>query len=169
MIAHMLQYHALKQKESESGAEYVDREIFEYLALRDMGIYVDNSVRLTKFIFQDTINSSHKQLAPTIFTTPYTTLGRATSLFEMYNPPSTSTLTSDTPTVNTLYFVGTAKEMTINYHNKAPRKSPVSKIKVLKKNLSLHLHAQNRPRRSGYRVRSVTPPLICSVIAILGP
>ena len=35
---HMLNYHALTQSETESGAEFVDRELREYLALRDMGV-----------------------------------------------------------------------------------------------------------------------------------
>ena len=34
--AHKLQYHTLKQKELKYGAEFVDREMREYLALRDM-------------------------------------------------------------------------------------------------------------------------------------
>ena len=61
--AHMLQYYALKQQESEAGAEFVDRDMRQYLALRNMGINVDDFKRLIKFIRQDTINSSHKQLA----------------------------------------------------------------------------------------------------------
>ena len=93
----MLQYHALKQKEFKYDAECVDRKMREYLDLRDMGINVDDCIRLTKFIRNDIITiNNHKQLAQTIFTTPNTTLGCATSLFETYNPPSTSTLTSDT-------------------------------------------------------------------------
>ena len=79
---HMLNYHALTQNETESGAEFVDRELREYLALREMGVHIDNSIRLTKFIQQDTTNAKHKQLAQTIFTTPNMTLGRAASLFE---------------------------------------------------------------------------------------
>ena len=35
---HMLIFHALTQSESKSGAEFVDRELREYLALRDMGM-----------------------------------------------------------------------------------------------------------------------------------
>ena len=50
----MLNYHALTQGLSESGAEFVDRELREYLALRDMGVQIDDSIRLTKFIQQDT-------------------------------------------------------------------------------------------------------------------
>ena len=41
---HLLQYHALKQKESKSGAEFVDRVIRKYLALRDTGINVDDAI-----------------------------------------------------------------------------------------------------------------------------
>ena len=63
---------------SESGAGFVDREMREYLTLRDMGINVDDSIRLTKFIRQDTITYSHTQLAQTIFTLPNMTLGRIT-------------------------------------------------------------------------------------------
>ena len=43
----MLNYHALTQGKSESGAEFVDRELREYLALRDMGVQIDDSIRLT--------------------------------------------------------------------------------------------------------------------------
>ena len=57
---HMLNYHALTQGESESGAEFLDRELREYLALRDMGVQIDDSIRLTKFIHQDTTNTKHK-------------------------------------------------------------------------------------------------------------
>jgi hypothetical protein len=49
--------------EQESGADFVDREQREYTALREMGINVDDSLRLTKFIQQDTTNSKHKSLA----------------------------------------------------------------------------------------------------------
>ena len=77
----MLNYHALTQGESVSGAEFVDRELRECLALRDMDVQIDYSVSLTKFIQQDTTNTERKQLAQTIFTTPNMTLGRAESLF----------------------------------------------------------------------------------------
>jgi hypothetical protein len=66
----LLHYHSLKQKEGETGAEFVDREQREYLALREMGINVDDSLRLTKFIQQDTTNSKHRSLAQTIYSTP---------------------------------------------------------------------------------------------------
>ena len=92
--------HALTQGESESGAEFVDRELREYLALRDMGVQIDDSICLTKFIQQDTTNTKHKQLAQTIFTTLNMTLGRAASLFETYNPPSGPAAVPTTPTVN---------------------------------------------------------------------
>lgn len=86
--SHLLHYHSLKQKEGETGAEFVDREQREYLALREMGINVDDSLRLTKFIQQDTTNSKHRSLAQTIYSTPAMTLTRATSLFENYQPSS---------------------------------------------------------------------------------
>ena len=41
---HMLNYHALTQGEFESGAEFVDRELREYLALRDMGVQIDDLI-----------------------------------------------------------------------------------------------------------------------------
>lgn len=100
--AHLLQYSTLKQNEGESGADFVDREQKEFLALREMGINVDDSLRLTKFIQQDTTNSKHKSLAQTIFTTPNMTLSRATSLFETYHPSSSSSSAS-TPAVNALF------------------------------------------------------------------
>jgi hypothetical protein len=84
-VSHLLQYYNLKQQESESGADFVDREAREFNSLRDMGVNVDVSMRLTKFIQQDTTNSRHKN-RQTLFTTPYITLNRATSLFETYAP-----------------------------------------------------------------------------------
>jgi hypothetical protein len=89
--SHLLRYSTLKQQEGESGADFVDREQREYTALREIGINVDDSLRLTKFIQQDTINLKHKLLAQTIFTTPNITLSRATSLFETYNPAGSIT------------------------------------------------------------------------------
>lgn len=87
--AHLLRYHSLKQTEDETGADFVDRERKEFLALQDMGVNVDESLRLTKFIQQNTTNSRHQSLAQTIFSTPDMTLTRATSLFENYAPPET--------------------------------------------------------------------------------
>ena len=84
--SHLLRYSQLKQLETETGAEFVDRENKEYTALREMGVNVDDSLRLTKFIQQDTTNSKHKSLAQSIYTTPNMTLSRATSLFETYHP-----------------------------------------------------------------------------------
>ena len=49
-VKHRLNYHALTQGESESGAEFADRELRENLALRDMGVQIDDSICLTKFI-----------------------------------------------------------------------------------------------------------------------
>ena len=66
----MLNHHALTQGESAFGAEFVDRELREYLVLRDMGMQIDDSIRLTKFIQQDTTNTKHKQLAQTILRRP---------------------------------------------------------------------------------------------------
>jgi hypothetical protein len=84
--SHLLRYSTLKQQEGESGADFVDREQREYTALREMGINVDDSLRLTKCIQHDTTNSKYKSLAQTIFTTPNMTLSPATSLFETYHP-----------------------------------------------------------------------------------
>jgi hypothetical protein len=84
--AHLVQYHSLKQREEESGADYVDREQREFNILRGMGVQVDDSMRLTKFIQDRTTNSQHHVLAQTILSTPQITLSRATSLFEGYKP-----------------------------------------------------------------------------------
>jgi hypothetical protein len=100
--SHLLRYSTLKQQEGESGADFVDREQREYTALREMGINVDDSLRLTKLIQQETTNSKHKSLAQTIFTTPNMTLSRATSLFETYHPGSSSSPTP-APSVNALF------------------------------------------------------------------
>ena len=100
--SHLLRYSSLKQQEGESGAEFVDREQREFTALREMGINMDDSLRLTKFIQQDTTNSKHKSLAQTIFTTPNMTLSRATSLFETYHPGGDPS-TAGAPSVNALF------------------------------------------------------------------
>ena len=55
----MLNYHGLTQGESDSGAEFVDRELRKYLALRDISVQIDDPIRLTKFILQDTTNTKH--------------------------------------------------------------------------------------------------------------
>ena len=100
--SHLLRYSSLKQQEGESGAEFVDREQREFTALREMGINMDDSLRLTKFIQQETTNSKHKSLAQTIFTTPNMTISRATSLFETYHPGGDSS-TAGAPSVNALF------------------------------------------------------------------
>jgi ribosomal protein L44E len=81
----------------------VDRKQREYTALRKMGINVDDSLRLTKFIQQDTTNSKYKSLAQTIFTTPNMTLSRATSLFEMYHPDEQLAESSFLPSVVAMF------------------------------------------------------------------
>jgi hypothetical protein len=48
--SHLLRYSNLKQNEGERGADFVDREQKDFLALREMGINEDDSLRLTKFI-----------------------------------------------------------------------------------------------------------------------
>jgi hypothetical protein len=101
--SHLLRYSSLRQQEGESGADFVDREQREYTALREMGINVDDSLRLTKFIQQDTTNSKYKSLAQTIFTTPNMTLSRATSLFETYHPGEQPAAESSAPSVNAIF------------------------------------------------------------------
>jgi hypothetical protein len=82
-------------------------EQMEYTALREMGINIDDSLRLTKFIQQDTYNKlkaqlKHKSLAQTIFNTPNMTLSRATSLFETYHPGE-QPAESSAPSVNAIF------------------------------------------------------------------
>jgi hypothetical protein len=84
--SHLLKYHSLSQQANESGADYVDRERKEFLALKGMGVVVDDNMRLTKFIQDKTTNSQHQALAKTIYSTPQMTLSKATSLFEGYEP-----------------------------------------------------------------------------------
>lgn len=123
--SHLLRYSTLKQQEGESGADFVDREQREYTMLREMGINVDDSLRLTKFIQQDTTNSKHKSLAQTIFTTPNMTLSRATSLFETYQPGSTPE-----PSVNALFCPNCKKKgHTIQSCKKKKGKNVQQKIK----------------------------------------
>ena len=113
----------------------MDRELREYLALKDMGVQMDDSIRLTKFIQQDTTNTEHKQLAQTILTTPNMTLGRAASLFETYyNPPSEPAAAPTTPTVNAVicrYCKGKDHKL-----SDCPKKKPVSDKKRAEKTYS---------------------------------
>jgi hypothetical protein len=102
--SHLLRYSTLKQQEGESGADFVDREQREYTALGEMGINVDDSLRLTKFIQQDTTNYKYKSLAQTIFTSPNMTLSRATSLFETYHPDDQLAESSFLPSVNAMFY-----------------------------------------------------------------
>ena len=109
----------------------MDRELREYLALRDMGVQIDDSIRLTKFIQLDTTNTKHKQLAQTIFTTPNMTLGRAASLFETYNPPSRPAAAPTTPTVNAV--IGRHCKGKDHKLSDSPKKKPVSNKKRAEK------------------------------------
>ena len=99
--AHLLKYHSLKQEENESGADFVDKEQREFMALQDMGVTVDDTLRLTKFIQEQTTNSKHTGLARTVYSTPAITLQKATALFEGYTPQA-ATIHSE-PTVNALF------------------------------------------------------------------
>jgi hypothetical protein len=120
--SHILRYSSLKQLETETGAEFVDREQKEFIALREKGIInVDDSLRLTKFIQQDTTNSKHKSLAQTIFSTPNMTFSRATSLFETYHPSEQSSSESSAPSVNAVF---------CNYCQKNGHKVKVCKKKI---------------------------------------
>jgi hypothetical protein len=96
----LLRYHSMKQNEDETGSDFVDREQKAFLGLRDMGVNIDDTMRLTKFIQQDTTNSKYRQLAQTIYTTPAMNLTKAQSLFEAYQPPTTTEVTT---TVNALF------------------------------------------------------------------
>lgn len=137
--AHLLRYSSLSQLEGETGADFVDREQKAYLALQEMGVNVDDSLRLTKFIQQDTTNSKHKALAHTIFTTPNMTLNRATSLFETYLPGDTSTAA---PSVNAIFcryckknghdIQACTKRPKNDRKGKAPNKRPAQKNQPLK-------------------------------------
>ena len=99
--------------------------------LRYMGVQIDDSIRLTKFIQPDTTYTKHKQLAQTIFTTPSMTLGRAASLFETYNPPSGPAAASTTPTVKAL-LCQYCKGKDHNLSN-CPKQKPVSDKKRAEK------------------------------------
>lgn len=48
--SHLLLHHQLKQTEGELGADFDHREAREFDALREMGVNVDDSMRLAKFI-----------------------------------------------------------------------------------------------------------------------
>jgi hypothetical protein len=95
--SHLLQYSTRKQEEGESGADFVD-----------------DLLRLTKFIQQDTTNSKHKSLAQTIFTTPNMTLSRTTSLFETYHP-GTSSSSAPAPSVNALFCRYSARKRVMQF------------------------------------------------------
>jgi hypothetical protein len=99
------------EQEEGSGSDFVDREQREFSALRDMGINVDDSLRLTKFIQQDTTNSKHKSLAQTIFSTPNMTISGATALFETYHPRGDPPSAGE-PSVNAIFYTYLRKNVT---------------------------------------------------------
>jgi hypothetical protein len=120
-----------------------------------MGINVDDSLRLTKFIQQDTTNSKHKSLlAQTIFTTPNMTLSRATSLFvDTYHPVFSSSSTQ-APSVNALFCRYCKKEG----HNFSPVIERERKIRRKRRNTNAH----------NTRIRSLlAPPERSSAIPVL--
>ena len=92
---------------------------------------IDDSIRLTKFIQQDTTNTKHKQLAQTIVTTPNMTLGRAASLFETNNPPSGPAAVPTIPTVICRFCKGKDHKL-----SDCPKKKPVSDKKRAEKTYS---------------------------------
>jgi hypothetical protein len=153
--SHFLRYSSLKQNEGESGADFVDREHKQFQALQEMGINMDDSLRLTKFIQLDTANSKHKSLAQTIFTTPIMTLSRATSLFETYHPVSSSSSTP-APSVNALFCRYCKKEgHNIQSCDKKKRKNQKEKEKPKR---SQHKNSQSSgPSRKTQRY----PCVIC--------
>lgn len=53
-------FSGLKQLESKSGADFVNREQMKYLAKQEVGINVDDSLRLTMYIPQDISISRHR-------------------------------------------------------------------------------------------------------------
>ena len=99
----------------------MDRELREYLALRDMGVQIDDSIRLTKFIKQDTTNTKHKQLAQTILTTPNMTFNRAAFLLRLIIH-CLDLLQLQQLQRSTQLLVATAREKTTNFQI-VPRKS----------------------------------------------
>jgi hypothetical protein len=155
--SHLLRYPNLKQNEGESGADFVDREQKEFLALREKGINVDDSLRLTKFIQQDTTHSKHKSLAQTIFTTPNMTLSRATSLFETYHPPLPLK-----HLLSTHSFAGTARKRATTFSPVIKRER---KIRRKRRNPNAHNTRIRSPlahpgRSSAIPVLSVMPLII---------
>ena len=67
---HMLNCHALTQGEFESSAEFVDRELRKYLALRDMGVQIDDSIHLTKLLQLQQLQRSSQSFVALLY--PYT-------------------------------------------------------------------------------------------------
>ena len=148
---HLLQYHALKQLDSETGADFVDREQKEYLALQQMGINVDDSLRLTKFIQQNTNNLKHQSLAQTIFTTPNMTLNKATSLFETYTAP-------DSMSVNAVLFCRYCKSNTHKIDT-CPKKK--QKPKNSQKKRGQKSQSEHRPPTNTSKKKQRFPCAIC--------
>ena len=116
-----------------------------------MGINVDDSLRLTKFIQQGTTNSKHRSLAQTN-SAPIMTLGKATLLFDTYTPAEPS---SSSVSVNAVicYFCRKKGDTAQN----CQKKKRHSKRKVINYNQKIknfHLERQLQ-RGSGFHVSSV--------------
>lgn len=79
---------SMRQRNDKIGAECVDREEREYLALRKVGTNVDESTHLIKCIQETTTNTKHHSLAQTVFSTCNMTFKTATPIFNSYNLPT---------------------------------------------------------------------------------
>jgi hypothetical protein len=101
--SHLLRYSSLRQLETETGAEFVGREQKEFIALREVGINVDDSLRLTKFIQQHTTNSKHKSLTQTIFFNSKHDIFTYYFFFETYHPGEQTPVESSAPSVNAIF------------------------------------------------------------------
>ena len=129
-------------------------------------VQIDDSIRLTKFIQQDTTNTKHKQLAQTIFTTPNMTLDRAPSLFEIYNnPPSGPATAPTTPTVNAItcrYCIGKDHKL-----SDCPKKKPISDKKRAETPIRLHQLSLVQPNATDSLVQSVTLWITCPTCVLV--
>ena len=161
---HMLNYHALTQGESKSGAEFVDRELREYLALRDMGVQIDDSIRLTKFIQQDTTNTKHKQW-PKRSSRRQTGLLAVLLLF-LRLIHRLDLLQLQQLQRSTQSLVVTTKEKTTNYQI-VPRRSQFPITRGLKTPIRLLLHGPDQRNARGFHVPFAILWITCLICVLV--
>ena len=130
-----------------------------------MGVQIDDSIRLTKFMHQNTTNTKHKQLAHTIFTTPNMTLGCASSLLRLIIH-RLDLLQLQQLQRSTRSRTVTARKKTTNYQT-VLRKSQFPIRRGLRNPIHLLLHSPDQENARGFHVSFAIPWITCPICVLV--